>query len=133
MSDKDDAFKQGYERIFGVKTPERGVWVYDHAQGGLIPKHEYAPQDPDGPAIMKPLDPFVSPVDGTYITDRAQLRKHNKAHGVTNINDYGENGGRAYFERKESDRQATLRSNSRQAKQERIDTIKHALDAATRR
>jgi len=35
------------------------------------------------------FEEFISPVDKTLISDRGQLARHNKRHGVTNIADYG--------------------------------------------
>jgi hypothetical protein len=37
----------------------------------------------------KGFEEFVSPVDKTIISDRGQLREHNKRNGCTNISDYG--------------------------------------------
>jgi hypothetical protein len=34
------------------------------------------------------LEPFVSPIDGTFIHDSAQLRAHHKQHGTTDSRDY---------------------------------------------
>jgi hypothetical protein len=117
-------FEDSYDRIFGSdKKPEPGSWVQDSKTGELVSKSEYQRSEPDAPMIMKPLEEFRSPVDGSIISDRAQLRRHNARHGVTNIADYGG----SYFERKASERETVLSGRSRQAKAERVDTIKRAI------
>jgi hypothetical protein len=35
--------------------------------------------------IMKDIEPFLSPVDGTYVTSRSELREHEKRHNVRQI------------------------------------------------
>ena len=39
-------------------------------------------------AVHGDLESFVSPVDGSVISDRAQLREHNRKHKVTNSSDF---------------------------------------------
>ena len=41
------------------------------------------------PAIHGPIEAFVSPVDGSVISDRKSLREHNERHRVTNTADFG--------------------------------------------
>ena len=121
-------FDAGYEAIFGANKPiERGSWVQDSETGEFIPKSELGRHDPDAPAVHGGIEAFKSPIDGTMIDDRAKLRAHNQRHGVTNISDYGDNDGKAYFERKASERQRTIEGQTREAKQERVETIKRAM------
>ena len=35
--------------------------------------------------IMKDIEPFQSPVDGSYVTSRSELREHEKRHNVRQI------------------------------------------------
>ena len=35
--------------------------------------------------IMKDIEPFLSPVDGSYVTSRSELREHEKRHNVRQI------------------------------------------------
>jgi|TARA_Y100000401_G_C8324477_1_gene227315 hypothetical protein len=35
--------------------------------------------------IMRDIEPFISPVDGSYVTSRSQLREHEKRHNVRQI------------------------------------------------
>jgi len=116
-------FEAEFERIFGDKPVQRGSWVQDHKTGKLIPKSEINAIDPDAPAILRSPEAFVSPIDGTVIDDRGKLRAHNKRHGVTNTQDYGE----GYFDRKAKERETVLRGDSASAKQERVNEIKRAM------
>ena len=50
----------------------------------FIPRDEAAAKRDSGAAIHGLIEPFVSPVDGSVISDRKQLREHNKRHGVVN-------------------------------------------------
>lgn len=114
-----------YEKIFGVKKPVRGVWVYDKAKEKMVPKDEYYSQQQgdEYAKIMKPLEPFISPIDGKLISCRSKLREHNKEHGVTNIADYGTE----YFDRRKKEMHNETIGNTKEAKRERIETIKEAM------
>lgn len=121
-----DAYKDNYDAIFGKgKKVERGSWVWDSGQNKLVPRDEYTgPNAGDEFAgMLKPLDPFTSPVDGTVITCRSKLRDHNRKHGVTNVADYGE----GYFERRGKEKYNDMTGNTREAKNERVETIKAAM------
>jgi hypothetical protein len=60
------------------------------------------------------IDPFVSPVDGSVISDRRQLEEHNKRHGVVNASEFSDEyyakkaEERARYMRGETSRQETL-------------------------
>lgn len=120
-------FEEAFTRIFGDKLPERGSWIQDPETGKLISKDELANRDPDAPAVHGSIEAFKSPIDGTIIDDRRTLREHNRKHGVTNIQDYGDNGGQAFFERKHKERSAAMTGQSREEKRERVETIKRAI------
>lgn len=64
-------------------------WIQDRKTGKLVPKEEYVRQESQSAYVMGDLESFVSPIDGTVISDRGHLRAHNKRHGVTNMADYG--------------------------------------------
>lgn len=117
-------FNDGYDLIFGKDKPvQHGSWVQDIKTGRFIPKSEITYSSPDAPAVLTAPEPFISPIDGTLIDDRAQLRRHNKRHGVTDFRDYG----KGYFERKQQERETVLRSSSSSAKEERVHEIKRAM------
>lgn len=124
----NEKYKKGYELAFGDPPVVKGHWIFDPEQSRFVRPEEYAPPVTGGSAaILKQLDEFKSPIDGSVITDRAQLRRHNKEHGVSNLSDFGENNGKAYFERKDGERQANINGSTRQAKNERVETIKRTL------
>lgn len=120
-----DTYSDKFTEIFGDKKLERGSWVFDKALQKMVPKDEYygQPQGDEYATIMKPLDPFVSPIDGKLIDDRSKLRAHNKEHGVTNAADYGPQ----YFERRQKEMHNETIGNTKAAKRERVETIKEAM------
>ena len=52
-------------------------------------------------AIHGDIQSFVSPVDGTVISDRKQLREHNKKHNVVNTSEFNPE----FLERKKQERE----------------------------
>ena len=38
-----------------------------------------------GPLVLKDIEPFVSPIDGSVIASRAALREHEKRHNVRQL------------------------------------------------
>lgn len=120
-----EEYKAKYAGVFGDKPVQRGSWVYDSVLEKMVPKDEYygQPQGAESATIMKPLDPFISPIDGKLIDDRSKLRAHNKEHGVTNVADYGTQ----YFERRQKEMHNETIGNTRDAKRERVETIKEAM------
>jgi len=102
----------------------RTTYIQDRATGKLVLKSDHVRDIPDAPIIHGDIEAFKSPVTGEVISDRGQLRRHNKQHGVTNARDYGEN----YFERRTKEMTAERTGQTPQAKQERIETIKQAIE-----
>ena len=97
----NDKFEENFERIFGNKKVQRGSFVQDPETGKLVPRETRPPTPrPSAPMVMKGLEPFKSPIDGSIISTRNQLAAHNKKHGVTNVGDYS--GG--YIEKKAHER-----------------------------
>ena len=125
-----DEYRENYAKIFGDRTrTQTGSWVVHPDTGEVVPRSEYNPprRGSASASILRSPDAFVSTIDGTVISDRAQLRRHNEMHGVANLSDYGENNGAGYFERKASERESVLAGNTPRAKRERIETIKTAI------
>lgn len=55
----------------------------------LIPSDEYSrPKEAGSAVIFGDVQSFVSPVDGTVITDRKQLREHNKRNNVVSAEEF---------------------------------------------
>lgn len=115
-------FDENFERIFGMKKPQRGRFIQHPETGELIPADEYVrPSSVNAPSIMKPLDEFTSPVDGQRISSRKQLAEHNRRHGVTDMRDYSQ----GYIESRAKQR---IEQSKRELKQSRVRDIKHAID-----
>lgn len=58
-------------------------WRQDRETGELVPIDETAARQSGGHAVVHgDIESFVSPVDGTVISDRKQLREHNKRNNV---------------------------------------------------
>ena len=67
----------------------------------LIPIDEAAIRRDAGVAIHGPIEPFVSPVDGTVISCRKQLREHNKRNNVVSSDEFSPE----FYERKAAERE----------------------------
>ena len=63
-------------------------WRQDRHTGEFIPIDEAA-RKKDGVSLHTKFEPFVSPVDGSVISDRAQLRRHNEKNNVVQTSEFG--------------------------------------------
>jgi len=55
----------------------------------LIPADEYVrPKEAGTAAVHGDIQSFVSPVDGSVITDRKQLREHNRKNNVVSADEF---------------------------------------------
>ena len=105
-------------------------FVVDPETGGWIEAHLYAAPDTcDLPAIQGDIEPFKSPIDGTLITSRSQLRRHHAQHGTTDHRDYSPEFKAAKAKQMDLDR----RGQTPQARLERIELIKHVIETQQRR
>lgn len=102
----------------------RKSWVQDPKTGKLVPKDEYVRDQDPTLYIIGDVDSFKSPIDGTVITDRAQLRRHMREHGVTDARDYSPD----YYRTKARERKASLNGTTPAARRERIEAIKYAME-----
>jgi hypothetical protein len=66
----------------------------------FIPTDDAARQNNMGHAIHGDIKEFVSPVDGSVISDRKGLREHNKRNNVVNTQEFS----KEYYERKAKER-----------------------------
>ena len=64
-------------------------WNEELGKSEFIPVDEAAARRDSGTAIHGPIESFVSPIDGSVISDRKQLREHNKRHNVVNLDEFG--------------------------------------------
>lgn len=95
-------------------------WIQHPITGKLIPRTRYQRPDTRTHMIMKPIDPFVSTIDGRHISCRSHLREHNAENGVTNMADYSP---------EYTERAAKAKHDAQQklGKADRIDTIQRAM------
>jgi hypothetical protein len=104
-------------------------WIQHPITGELVPRNEYVRPCVNGTAAVHgDLESFLSPIDRSVITDRRQLREHNKRHGVTNSADYGDNYGEKWFKRKAAERKEDANPFGKKAVSERRETINQAID-----
>ena len=122
-----EGFEENYDRIFGKDRKIRSeTLVYCKEQKKMIPKSEAIYENRAGFAIHAGFEEFRSTVDGSIISDRAQLAAHNRRNGVTNSSDYSPE----YMAKKIAAREADRIGATKAAKQERrlalIDTMRKA-------
>lgn len=108
-------------------------YVQDRATGKLVEVPRVRVHVSDAPVVVGDIEPFVSPVDHSIITGRRSLRDHQKAHGVAQHGEYGEDNGRAYFERADRQRHERRTFNTREDRESRRQLIARALDEQRRR
>jgi len=65
-----------------TKCEETGKYI-------MVPIDAAARKASASPSIHGPIDPYLSPIDGSVITGRTGLREHMKKHDVVLMDDYG--------------------------------------------
>ena len=98
-------------------------WVQNPVTGKMVEKERFQSKNDDFPAIHGDIESFTSPVDGSVISDRAQLRNHNKRHGVTNVQDYGPN----WFDRRGREKYQEQQGTTPQQRRERREAINRTM------
>ena len=82
------------------------------------------------PAVHGDIDSFVSPIDGTVISDRKQLREHNKRNGVVSASEFS----MGYYEDKAKERARLYTGEKTPAeKQRRGEEINNIINHLERR
>jgi hypothetical protein len=97
-------------------------WRQCRHTGKFIPVDESARRAAaasSGVAVHGDIEPFVSPVDGSVISDRKQLREHNKRNNVVNADEFSPE----YYEQKAKER-AKFYNRERTKKEIRDDRMK---------
>ena len=97
----------------------RRTYVQCPETGKFVEKKQYLANHS---AAVHTMEPFVSPVDGSVISDPAALRAHNIKHGVTDRRDYGPD----WFDRKRGELEAKRMGQDPVSKKERIELLKRA-------
>lgn len=100
----------------------RKSWVY--VNGKAYEKGTEPSSDPTAPLIFGDIEPFVSPITGEVIRGRGHLRSHMKEHGVTHADDYSPE----YYAKKQHENYLKATGQTREARMERIELIKRALE-----
>ena len=99
-------------------------WIQHPITGKLIPRDEYVrPSMNKSAYVHGDVESFVSPITQEVISDRAQLRRHNAEHGVTDSRDYS----KEYVHSRRMKREAEMLGQTHQAKVERRTEINEAL------
>jgi hypothetical protein len=101
-------------------------WRQDKVTGKLIPIDETAVRRDAGVAIHGPIEPFVSPIDGSVISDRRQLAEHNKRHGVVQAQEFNPE----FLERKRAERESLYKGEHTKA--EKLARKQEIYEAITR-
>ena len=97
--------------------------MQDPKTGKLIPKEEYQREGSNAPYIQGDIASFVSPIDGSVISDRGQLRRHMAEHGVTNSSDYST----SFLLDRSKKRIDAMNGNTRADREERINLIRRTM------
>lgn len=63
-------------------------YIQDPVTLKLIPKSEYVSAKRRSHFIQNDIEGFQSPIDGSIITDRKQLREHNAKHNVVSAQEF---------------------------------------------
>lgn len=95
----------------------RRKFVYDPETKEMVEITPGAAASVDAPTVWGDLKPFVSPATGEYISDRGQLRRHLKQHGIAPADEVR---GTAERVRKERERRFAA-----ERKQAVIDAVEH--------
>ena len=98
--------------------------TYVFHEGKMIEKHLAPQRGPSGVMIIPDIQPFKSPITGEIISSRNKMKHHMKEHGVTRSEDYSQ----AYYDKAAAARAASMACNTQADRQDRIETLKHALE-----
>ena len=80
----------------------------------FVPVDDAARAQSSSAYVHGDIQSFVSPVDGSVISDRRQLAEHNKRHGVVSSNEFDNE----FYDRKAEERARHYQGEVRERKQE---------------
>ena len=106
-------FRDGFDRVFGDRKPQRGRWVWDEAQQKLVPADEYQPPEAakNAPLMIDRFMEGAQATDGTDIGSRRKRTEYMRRNGVADKSDYGP----GYGERVRAARQREVAENTKRA------------------
>lgn len=115
----DTKYKENFAKIFGARKPSGSCrMTFSHGDSTNS-------RAKNSTNIIRAMDEFISPIDQTIISDRRQLREHNKKHGVTNSQDYSA----GFLQKKQKARTAMLQGEGRAAQEDRVQDLKRAIES----
>ena len=79
----------------------RQVWNEEEGKSDFIPIGEIRENSGGSHAVHGPIEPFVSPIDGSVISDRKQYRDHCKKHNVVPAAEFSDE----FYARKKAERE----------------------------
>jgi hypothetical protein len=83
-------------------------------------------------AIHGPIDPYVSPIDGSVITGRTSLREHCKKHDVVLMEEYGAQGWEEAAKKRSDHFNGVTSREEKQLRREQINEIINHKEATRR-
>ena len=105
-------------------------WRQDAETGKLVPIDESA-RRVDGTAFIQgDIEPFVSPLDGSVISDRKQMREHMQRHGVVHASEFSPD---FYAEKRRERERLYTGEHTREQSQRRKEEIHRIIDHLERR
>lgn len=82
----------------------------------------------DAPMVMKDIESFQSPVDGSSIIGRRSLREHNRRNNVTNADDF-----KNQWAEQRKQRERFFQGDPSHDRKERVEVLKDAWEKHRRR
>jgi hypothetical protein len=89
----------------------------------MVPIDEAARKAETSAAIHGPIDPYLSPIDGSVITGRTSLREHCKVHNVVLAEEYGTAGWEDAAKKRADHSQGITSKHETQARREHINEV----------
>lgn len=115
------SYEDNFDKIFGTKEERKVRHAKEAAEEAAnFVKLEKAHKSA---YINGAFTPFKSPVDGSIVSTRCQLKAHNKKHGVTDMRDYGGD----WFKQRGEEMHNEKIGNTAQAKRERQEIVGNTL------
>lgn len=111
------SYGDNFESIFGSEKERK-----QRADDVKRENFKHAASSNKSAYVMKSFESFKSNVDGSIISDRKQLKDHNRRNGVTNSSDYSQN----YMDNK---RNSMAAAEERTNKTQRIEALKQTMRA----
>lgn len=118
-------FREGYDRLYGDRKPQRGRWIYDTAQQKLVPAEDYRPPEEarNAPVMVDRFMEGASTADGVDIGSRRKREEYKRRNGVSDSSDVSPE----WVRKRRADREARTTEATRQAVVELSKVERHNL------